>query len=256
MDLGISKGVFTGTDLGVFEGNEANYEVGMSDGIFNQNALNPKIIQNGLILYVDAADYRSYPRTGRIWRDLIGKRAGNMIGETTFNSNNGGSINFGDVSGGLVNFGRIDNGTDFTLAGWFIHPSSSFVQFNNLISKDNNSIERVYQISLNFDNLQCHLPANSPFNGGTITPNIWYYYTFTSSSANGRRLYLDASLNGTGAGAIQASTNAVDVTLHTFFNLDPKASNIRIATTQIYNRELSATEIRQNYNAQRIRYNR
>jgi hypothetical protein len=58
----------------------------------------PKIIQDGLVLYLDAANTKSYPTTGTTWTDL--SRSGNngtLINGPTFNSGNGGSIVFDGV---------------------------------------------------------------------------------------------------------------------------------------------------------------
>lgn len=56
---------------------------------------NPRTVINGLILYLDAANIKSYPGTGTVWTDLSGNgNTGTLINGPTFNSNNGGSIVF------------------------------------------------------------------------------------------------------------------------------------------------------------------
>lgn len=56
---------------------------------------NTSIIKNGLQLYVDASNTKSYPRSGSVWYDLSGNnRNGTMTGSPTWASNNGGVIQF------------------------------------------------------------------------------------------------------------------------------------------------------------------
>ena len=53
----------------------------------------PKIVNDGLVMYLDAANSRSYSGTGTAWTDLTGSGAnGTLTNGPTFNSANGGSI--------------------------------------------------------------------------------------------------------------------------------------------------------------------
>ena len=55
----------------------------------------PKIVTNGLVLYLDAANKKSYPGSGTTWTDLSGNNnTGTLTNGPTFDSNNGGSIVF------------------------------------------------------------------------------------------------------------------------------------------------------------------
>ena len=58
----------------------------------------PPIVTDGLVLYLDAANTKSYPTTGTTWNDLLGAiSGGTLINGPTFNSANGGSIVFDGV---------------------------------------------------------------------------------------------------------------------------------------------------------------
>ena len=88
---------------------------------------------------------------------------------------------------------------------------------------------------------------------GTISANVWYYITITVDSS-GAILYINASSVGTRAwtGTPGAPTTTQELTIgyyppNSFFGG-------KIATSQIYNRALSTTEITQNFNAQRNRF--
>ena len=54
-----------------------------------------QIINNGLVLSLDAADKNSYPGSGTVWSDLSGNNnTGSLINTPTFSNINGGSFLF------------------------------------------------------------------------------------------------------------------------------------------------------------------
>jgi len=54
----------------------------------------PDIIEDGLVLCLDAASKRSYLGTGTVWTDLKGANNGTLTNGPTFDADNGGSIVF------------------------------------------------------------------------------------------------------------------------------------------------------------------
>ena len=55
----------------------------------------PKIIRDGLVLCLDAANPKSYPGTGTAWTDLSGSgNNGTLVNGPVYSSANGGSIDF------------------------------------------------------------------------------------------------------------------------------------------------------------------
>jgi hypothetical protein len=54
----------------------------------------PDIIEDGLVLCLDAASKRSYPGTGTVWTDLKGANNGTLTNGPTFDADNGGGIVF------------------------------------------------------------------------------------------------------------------------------------------------------------------
>ena len=66
----------------------------------------PRIVTDGLVLYLDAANNRSYPGTGTTWSDLVGSNNGTLNNGPTFSGANGGSIVF-DGSDDYINMGDI-----------------------------------------------------------------------------------------------------------------------------------------------------
>ena len=79
---------------------------------------NPKIVTDGLVLALDAANVKSYPGSGTTWTDMSGN--GNNVTLTngpTFSSDNGGSIVFDGVNdtATLSNPSTLSN---YTLSLW------------------------------------------------------------------------------------------------------------------------------------------
>ena len=59
----------------------------------------PKIVTNGLVLCLDAADQKSYPGTGTTWFDRSGNgNNGTLIGGVGYNSTNAGIIVFDGIN--------------------------------------------------------------------------------------------------------------------------------------------------------------
>jgi hypothetical protein len=64
----------------------------MLNGILDSN---DKTISSGSVLYVDAAQLRSYPGSGTSWTDLSGNnRTGTLTNTPTFSTSNGGLFSF------------------------------------------------------------------------------------------------------------------------------------------------------------------
>ena len=54
----------------------------------------PSIVTDGLVLCLDAANNRSYPKSGTVWADLAGNNNGTLENGPTFSGDNGGSLVF------------------------------------------------------------------------------------------------------------------------------------------------------------------
>ena len=70
----------------------------------------PDIIQDGLVLCLDAASKRSYPKSGTTWSDLVGGNDGAMQNMTAsnFSSDNTGILSF-DGANEHVNCGNLED---------------------------------------------------------------------------------------------------------------------------------------------------
>lgn len=225
----------------------------------------PGIVTNGLVLNLDAANIKSYPRSGTTWRDLSGLgNNGTLTNGPTFNSANGGSIVFDGVDdyvsvpNGYTNV--MKNNNNWTVSLWFKANNLS----NNpvLISPDTGQ--------LNYSDLYLEVGINSIYfaaGGGSgsnlllttstsLITNNTYNIVFIKTGITTGQVYLNAnqvilSILGTGLGAMPNSN--ADFRIGAFkqssYNLNGGIFNVLM-----YNKSLSAQEIQQNYNATKTRF--
>jgi hypothetical protein len=228
-------------------------------------AYNPKIVTDGLVLCLDAANVKSYPGSGTSINDLSGNgNNGTLVNGPTFDSSNGGSIVF-DGSNDFINTANIQfERTDaFTLSAWVKSSSPP----NNQIINNENMDYRGYMLVINSGDSKIlfglrHTTSNriQVTSSNIVISNVWHYLTATydgSSTASGVELYINSIK--------QAKTTLADnLSLTTISNqttyigirrpATPGPFRGNISNTQIYNRALSPAEIRQNFNATRGRY--
>ena len=236
-------------------------------------------VTDGLVFYVDAA--LSYTSGNTIWYDLVGTGNGTLINNPTFDSGNGGSLTFdgSDDSIDLDTHASTFSGLNIgSVSIWFKIESSesggclfSIAESSDpkIISINNSRRNTNKPVIIDDDdggsggwNLNAY---ESTGNGSKYRDGVWHnVFLVVGSSSN--KLYMDGSelslTYGRGSSStgnwlfplnldsmrIGVSRHGGTERLETFFEG-------QIATTQLYNRVLSPTEITQNYNALKSRFN-
>jgi hypothetical protein len=210
----------------------------------------PDMIQNGLVLALDAADRNSYVSGSTTWFDLSGNgNTGTLTNGPTFSSDNMGSIVFDYVNDAITGFGNLGTPSTFTLSAWV--RSSNIAQDQNIFNANPPFFLRITSSTIRC----CVYTGSWIFVNGSITlsSNIWYnlVLTYDQSYVKGYvNTVLDVNSVKTGS-PIWGSFNSIGYT--TGGEDAPSVTNI--ANAMIYNRVLSATEIAQNYNNQKSRFN-
>ena len=217
----------------------------------------PRIIQDGLVLYLDAANTKSYPTTGTTWSDLSRRgNNGTLTNGPTFNSLNGGGIVFDGVDdyvscGNNSNL-QIEQGT---ISAW-VKTTSPGAGFRGIITKQNN-----YGLFTNNSVLVTYDWGNTQTRstGINIADGTWKniamsFTTNTGTPSNNAIIYLNGSAILTTT--IKQSNNTVEVQLARggVSAGSTQLLNGNISTGLVYNRALSATEVLQNYNATKSRF--
>lgn len=219
------------------------------------SAYGPKIITNGLVLALDAANKKSYPGSGTTWTDLSGRgNTGTLVNGTGYNSGNLGSIVF-DGTNDWSSFSSNPSynvGTgDFSAFCWM--KSSNKSNFQTLLSLDDAATGGGILFYTNItDGVFRTWIGGSVRNGSIdICNNVWNFVGVTRISGTVTH-YINSISNGTyvASGSITANQNLRLGSYNGSLNM----LNGNIAQVSIYNRALTAAEIRQNFNALRGRY--
>jgi hypothetical protein len=226
----------------------------------------PKIVTDGLVLALDAANTKSYPGSGTKWNDLSrGGNNGTLINGPTFNSGNGGSIVFDGVDDGvLVNSPPFSSSTNSLTFNFWVYGTGTSTASQTILGRDTNSgaiphvlIRRTSNLNLtfNFSNGISPVTANL---SNVFLNNLdkWVNLQITANYTTGTViLYRNGVFytQFTMSTPIFPNTNVpIYISSFAFPGFIPWTGNISI--TQIYNRALSAQEILQNYNATKTRY--
>ena len=228
----------------------------------------PRIVNSGLILCVDAANKRSYIGSGTTWNDLSGNGyTGTLTNGPTFSAANQGSIVF-DGTNDYVSTTLQTLSRPFSLSVWVNF--SNLTGFQTFIGQDTSvAISRgvfyfqkagttgggPIQDKVNFSLVKSDDTIVVINSINTVSTNIWYNFAVTLSTSN-ITLYQNGVLQSTTADVntlLTANTNVVLASGYYANNITDFV-NGKMASVFIYNRELSATEVLQNYNAIKSRF--
>jgi hypothetical protein len=219
----------------------------------------PNVVTNGLVLALDAANSKSYVSGSTTWNDLSGNgNNGTLVNGPTFSSTNGGSIVFDGSNNSIIipHNSSLSVGNNLSVFSWFYVNSTGSYQPIVAKSYNNNGWELANNTG---GTLRCTLrPSivnNNNITIGSLTANNWYYGGFTCDNTT-ISLYLNGVLQGT----TPVSSINLDTTSSLYIAQRSDGTNInyfngKISTTQIYNKALSSSEVLQNYNAQKSRFN-
>lgn len=228
-------------------------------------AFQPNIVTDGLVLNLDAINPNSYPQSGTIWYDTSGNGNNGTLTNGTSWTPNGSQTSFSfDGVDDYINVGNIGDfrTISYTLES-FVYPEFDFSQFGrNFLSKSTscNSTEFTFEYGRQTNKFtlvsrnDITLVSNS-----TYPKNNWYHAVLSRTDNNNgtytNRLYINGVLdNTTTVGYIP-----IDGAGLLGIGLSINCTNVgywpgKIAMSRIYNRDLLASEILQNYNALKSRF--
>jgi hypothetical protein len=215
----------------------------------------PDIIENGLVLALDAANKNSYPGSGTTWKDLSGNgNNGTLTNGPTFNAGNIGSIVFDGVNDYVeVSNASSLNASTQTISVWYyatVLPS----RVATIVAKhDTFGSYNGYHIYTN-NGVEIKVGSTTYYTGpNTGIAGVWYYLTLAYTSNSSMTCYVNGISSGTTAlGNLSISSNSLRIgrSPDSFWSVFTG----RISQVSVYNRQLSATEVLQNYNATKSRF--
>jgi len=228
----------------------------------------PNIVTDGLVLYLDAANTKSYPGSGTTWIDIAAGNNGTLTNGPTFSSTNGGSIVFDGtndyVSGSLSNF-NVGCISIWVNPSTLINSSSPFQSL--IVLKYTGVSNSEWYISLGSATILLvneyitiadveNGTRTAIADGGSLPANTWCNLTF-----NFELVAYKIYINGIQKTEITYGGGVSQLTVPNVLQLGALFRGTiagpfpgKIATTQIYNRPLSATEVLQNYNSTKTRF--
>ena len=219
----------------------------------------PNIITNGLVLALDAGNTKSYQSGSTTWYDKSGNgNNGTLTNGPTYSSANGGSIVFDGVND-YVNCGNTQSatitGNSVSLESW-VNYNISQEDWKGIIYKSNSNssgyqlfIDSAESVAFGVMTTAGFLRPNAGF---TLSQNTWNHIVGSYDGSN-MRIYVNGILYNTTphSGNILTSTT----NLHVGMSFGSEEFPGYIAVARIYNRGLSTSEVLQNYNATKGRFN-
>jgi hypothetical protein len=210
----------------------------------------PRIVTNGLVMYVDAANTRSYSGSGLTANGLIGGIGGTLVNGTGFGTTNNGFFIF-DGSNDHINFGNSSSlqQTSGTLSVW-TKASSPGGGFRGIIAKQlAYGLFYADSVLVTFD----WGTGATRSTGLNISDNTWknVVMTYQSGVSNGTIIYLN------GVSVLTTIITISSQTSNLFGGAEVNAGQYaacQISSLNMYNRALTAQEVLQNYNATKMRY--
>lgn len=227
----------------------------------------PKIVTNGLVLCLDAANRKSYSGTGTVWRDLAEGNSGTLTNAPIFNSANGGSIVFDGLDDYVVSqdYTFINNGiSNISMFAW-VYPKA----YGGGVVTYGQWADQEYATGLGirsegYITWMINGVPNDPYGldvnytTNFIVPlNIWSFIGFIRTTTNLTICYNDSSVTFTpsqpGGGII--TPNRFIIGSGNQNASRSKYLNGYISYVTVYKKSLSKDEVLQNYNATKGRFN-
>ena len=221
-------------------------------------ASGPDIVEDGLVLCLDAGNRESYTGSGDIWNELSNNMSAELVNSPTFNSQNNGFFQFvSDDYARIPNNTLLDTQTPSVevwiktnattqLGFWFekgtVNSQYSLFQSNGTLIWRQNVGGSLIDLTITTSNF--------------INTSNWYQVVGTFTSGR-RRLYVNNNLVNSDTVTGTLGTNTGGMSIGAYGGYTGSKSyyyNGNLAICRVYNKELTSTEVLQNYNATKGRF--
>ena len=221
----------------------------------------PRIVTDGLVLCLDAANKRSYPGTGTTWTDRSASgNHGALANEQTFDSDNGGSIVFDGADDWItMSSSASDSYSDLTASTW-VYPQFFYQAYGRtIVAYTNDCLNQRFALEYGrtTNKFDC-LCGNKLVYSDALSNDNWYNVVSTSTyngSIYTHTLYINGQFSNSGTSTVAPFGGKFYIG---WYANCPSLNNSRwlgkISTVSIYNRALTADEVRQNFEATKGRY--
>ena len=248
--------------MGVFSGNTKVWLNELSNG--KKYVATQRVVQNNLILNVDAGASDSYSGSGTTWTDLSGN--GNNItlsssGISYNSTDGGGSIVFDGTNGqgtSSINLTNMNSGgsleiwckiTDTSgyrhIGGWRASASAFYMLL--LSSSGEMEARAKWSSAANTD------IVTSDY-GTTFWANNWNHIVFTNTTNNSSRFYLNGSFVSASPASVPTLPSNGTFELMKTANLSVATAAGRLSQVRVYSDTLSDSEVTHNYDVMKGRF--
>lgn len=209
----------------------------------------PNIIGDGLILYLDAVNPKSYTVSSSSWIDLSSSNIiGTLANGASFDSSSGSMI-FDGIDDSINLVTSIQNKSIFTTSFWI-----NYITLDPIYQSPIGDNSQLFSYHVLIFNGQIFLGLSSgftfnPFIGvyhNTISTNSWYNFVISKDVSNVVSFYQNGTLLGT---ASETGTVNIDK-----IGAGYVWDNARISNVSVYDRALSSSEVLINYESIKVRY--
>ena len=218
------------------------------------------IVQDGLVLNLDAAVDQSYPGNGTIWYDLEGSNSGTLTNGPTFDRGEGGGIVFDGTDDHVAGGDTSDVDDHYSLAIWWIAtgpPSNNdssgamlFCQSPNLqhgiIATHSWANQRV---------LASHVINNAHSSNDSTALNNTINYLTNTYDGSDQKIYLNGQFSTSRSHSLDPDGSKSSYRIGKWgYSSYHRCLQGKIYSVALYNRALTAAEVLQNYNATKGRF--
>ena len=216
----------------------------------------PNIVEDGLVFLIDPMNPRSWtgPDSSTV-NNLSSNTTGAIYNDTSGSYGDNSSFTFDGIDSYIdTNFLPPTSNNSRTISLWFKIDNATF---RNLLGYGASATNQAFDICLHPTlpssgyNIGMHLYGTSVLASTTFTPDVWKNYTITYDGTT-LRGYGDGVAANTSTNTVNTSTASNCLIAKGAYNLTPYGGDI--SSIQIYNRTLSAQEVKQNYNALKGRF--
>jgi hypothetical protein len=240
----------------------------------------PDTVTNGLVLALDAGNSKSYTSGSTTWYDKSGYgNNGTLVNGPAFSSQNGGSITFDGVNDyvnipgtSLINFQPSNSFTIIAVVRPISVGGITPIVDNTSVVLGVGAAAGSYGIGFNYDQIAdrytfrvgCRSTDNTYLVADSIiTPNRIYHVVLSYQTSGVQTAYINGVVVST-LSSVAFSSKTLTSSTVTGYNIfrsnavyggNPRYGIGNFYMGQIYNRALPASEILQNYNAIKSRFN-
>jgi hypothetical protein len=215
----------------------------------------PSGISDGLVFQLDAANFRSYSGSGLTANGLVGGIGGTLVNGVGFGTTNNGFFTF-DGSNDYIDIPSITSITgDFTVGIWFFTTATTDDVYRRLVDLNYVTGFWLGRQTNTYNWGGGILEANPPYGIYLPFTNGQWHYLVSIRRGTTHILYGDGNSSTISNTVSSGDLSALSLFIARTADDYPAYFNGNISQVQLYNRALSATEVMQNFNAMRERYN-